>query len=129
MLRGECHVVLHGDEITAVFTVSSAHEPEYDDIRDGKWTPDLEACVLHRCAVRARWAGTGMSDRMLRFAEKCSLENGRRCLRTDTHPKNRSMLRLLSDNGYRYRGNIDIHCEPGHESVRRCYEKILKTHA
>ena len=39
------------------------------------------------------------------------------------------MLRLLSDNGYRYRGNIDIHCEPGHESVRRCYEKILKTHA
>ena len=42
---------------------------------DGKWTPDLEACVLHRCAVRARWAGTGMSDRMLRFAEKCSLEN------------------------------------------------------
>lgn len=129
MLRGECHVVLHGDEITAVFTVSSAREPEYDDIRDGKWTPDLEACVLHRCAVRARWAGTGMADRMLRFAEKCSLDNGRRCLRTDTHPKNRSMLRLLSDNGYRYRGNIDIHCEPGHESIRRCYEKILKSHA
>ena len=129
MLRGECRVIQHGDEITAVFTVSSLPEPEYDAIRDGKWTPDIEACVLHRCAVRARWYGTGMADRMIRFAEKACLEKGRRCLRTDTHPKNRSMLRLLSENGFRYRGNIDIAGEPGHDPLRRCYEKILKPRA
>ena len=129
MLRGECRVVQHGDEITAFFTVSSLPEPAYDAIRDGKWTSDVEACVLHRCAVRARWRGTGMADRMLRFTEKTCLENGRRCLRTDTHPKNKSMLNLLSDNGYRYRGNIDITCEPGHDPLRRCYEKIIKPRA
>ena len=66
---------------------------------------------------------------MLRFAEKTCLETGRRCLRTDTHPKNRSMLSLLSENGFRYRGNIDITAEPGHDSLRRCYEKILKPRA
>lgn len=124
--RGECHVVLHGDEIAAVFTVSVLPESEYDEIRDGKWTAGMDACVLHRCAVRACWRGTGMASEMLRFAETCCLESGRRCLRTDTHPKNRGMLRLLSENGYRYRGNISISGEPGHDPLRRCYEKILK---
>ena len=62
----------------------------------------------------------------MRFAEKCSLENGRRCLRTDTHPKNRSMLRLLSDNGYRYRGNVLVEVAEGHDPRRQGFEKRLK---
>ena len=124
--RGECRVVVHGDEIVAVFTVSMLPDPEYDDIQDGKWTSGMEACILHRCAVRARWRGTEVADRMLRFAEKACLETGRRCLRTDTHSKNKGMLLLLRDNGYRYRGNIYISSEPGHDPLRRCFEKILK---
>ena len=37
------------------------------------------------------------------------------------------MQRLLRESGYRYRGNLDIgDVEPGHDSARQAYEKIIK---
>ena len=33
---------------------------------------------------------------------------------------------LLRENGFRYRGNITISSEPGHDPERQCFEKILK---
>ena len=36
------------------------------------------------------------------------------------------MQRLLRENGYRYRGNIEVLVEPGHDTPRQAYEKILK---
>ncbi len=124
--RGECHVVCHGSDIAGVFTVSVLPEPAYDEIRDGKWTAGVEPCVMHRVAVAAEYRGTGISDALVRFAEARTLELGRRCLRTDTHPKNRAMQRLVRDAGFRYRGNIVIESEPGHDPRRQCFEKLLK---
>ena len=89
--RGECYVILHGEEPAAFFVLSEEEEPSYAAITDGKWTADL------------------------------------RCVRTDTHKKNKPMQALLRQSGYRYRGNIDIgNVEPGHDSARQGYEKILK---
>ena len=126
MSRGECYVVLHGDEIAAMFTLSMQHEDAYDAITDGKWTEGIEYCVIHRCAVSADFRGTGMAKIMLDFAEEQTRKNGRRCIRIDTHRKNKSMLALLKDNGYRYRGNIVCDGEPGHDLARQGLEKILK---
>ena len=50
----------------------------------------------------------------------------RRCIRADTHRKNKAMQRLLRESGFRYRGNITISSEPGHDPERQCFEKILK---
>ena len=33
---------------------------------------------------------------------------------------------MLRENGFRYRGNITISSEPGHDPERLCFEKILK---
>ncbi len=125
--RGECFVVLHGGEIGAFFTLSVREEPSYDAITDGKWTEGIASAVLHRGAVAAKYRGSGMAQKMMRFVDERALALGLRCIRTDTHKKNKPMQRLLRESGYRYRGNLDIgDVEPGHDSARQAYEKIIK---
>ena len=125
--RGECYVVLHGAEVAAFFTLSVLEEKSYDNITDGKWSADMSSCVLHRAAVAMKFRETGISTYMMRCVDEKCRENGRKCIRTDTHRKNRPMRLLLQASGYRYRGNITISSEPGHDSARQAYEKILKT--
>ncbi len=125
MERGECFVLLYDDEVAAMFTLSACPEPSYDEITDGKWTPGMDYCVLHRAAVSAKYRGSGMAGWVIRFAEQQTLAAGRRCLRTDTHRRNRSMQRLLRDSGFRYRGNV-LCDEHGHDPRRQAYEKIIK---
>ena len=125
--HGECYVILHGEEIAAFFVLSEAEEPSYAAISDGKWTAGLAGMVLHRCAVAKKYRGSGMAQKLMRFVDETCLEHGFRCVRTDTHRKNKPMQALLRESGYRYRGNIDIgDVEPGHDSARQGYEKILK---
>ena len=124
--RGECFVILHGDETAAFFTLSTREEPTYDAITDGKWTEGMDAAVLHRGAVAARYRGSGMAQKMMRFVDERAAELGLRCIRTDTHRKNKPMQRLLRESGYRYRGNLQVFVEPGHDTARQAYEKIIK---
>ena len=124
--RGECFVIRHGAETAAFFTLSTRHEQTYDGITDGKWTEGLEGCVLHRAAVAKAYRGSGLSAQLLRCVEEQARAWGYRCIRTDTHRKNKPMQKLLRENGYRYRGNIVVLCEPGHDTARQGYEKILK---
>ena len=126
MARGECFVVLHGAETAAFFVLSTVEEESYAGISDGKWTEGVDCCVLHRAAVAAAWRGSGMSSRMLRCVEEQARVYGLRCIRTDTHKQNKAMQALLRETGYRYRGNLVIAAEPGHETARQAYEKILK---
>ena len=123
--RGELYAVRHGAELAAFFLVTDRPEPCYEDITDGKWTPDLPYCVLHRCAVAREYRGTGLAEQMLRFAEETARSLGGRTLRVDTHRKNKSMQQLLRNNGYRYRGNVLVD-ENGHDPARQAFEKILK---
>ena len=124
--RGECFVLLHGEEIAAFFTLSTREEKTYAGITDGKWTEGMAYCVLHRAAVAAKYRGSGMADKLMRAVEEQARAYGLRCIRTDTHRKNKPMQRLLRDSGYRYRGNIQVLVEPGHDTARQAYEKILK---
>ena len=124
--RGECFVLLHGQEIAAFFTLSTREEESYAHITDGKWTEGVACCVLHRAAVAAAWRGSGMAEKMMRCVEEQARAFGLRCIRTDTHRKNKAMQNLLRENGYRYRGNLQVLVEPGHDTARQAYEKILK---
>ena len=126
MERGECFVLLHGGESSGFFTLSTREEESYAAITDGKWTEGMAYCTLHRCAVAKEWRGSGMAEQMLRCVEEQARAFGLRCVRTDTHRKNKSMQRLLRESGYRYRGNVLVSAEPGHDPARQAYEKILK---
>lgn len=124
--RGECYVVLHGDDTAAFFTLSLREEECYAGITDGKWTEGMDYCVIHRAAVAEKYRGTGMSRFLIKCAETQAAASQRRCIRADTHKKNKPMQTLLRECGYRYRGNVTVDSEPGHDPARQAFEKILK---
>ncbi len=126
MERGECFVVLHGEEIAAFFTLSTREEPTYAGITDGKWTEGMACCVLHRAAVAQKYRGSGMAAELMKAVERQAKAYGLRCIRTDTHKKNKPMQTLLRQSGYRYRGNITVRVNDGHDPARQGYEKIMK---
>ena len=128
MQRGECYVVLHGEEIAGIFTLTTLPAPEYNDITDGKWTPDLTYCVLHRSAVSAKYRGTAVTAFLFRSIDDAARSYGVQSIRVDTHRKNKSMKRILTESGYRYHGNVLVESEPGHDPARQAFEKILKVH-
>ena len=124
--RGELLAVCHGEELAGFFGFSTREEPSYAEITDGKWTANVPYCVLHRAAVAAKYRGTGLAGKMLALAEQRARALGLKALRTDTHRKNKAMLRLLRESGYRYRGNIRWPVDEGHDATGQAYEKILK---
>lgn len=125
--RGECFVVFHGDDLASFFTLSTRVDEYLLAITDGKWSSeDIDCCVLHRIAVAKKYRGTGISSYMLKCVDTQCSAFSRCCIRVDTHKNNKSMRNLLIDAGYRYRGNVLIYSEPGHDPVRHAYEKVLK---
>ena len=126
LARGECFVVLHGEEIAAFFTLSLREEACYAEITDGKWTEGMAYCTLHRASVAKDFRGSGMAEKLIACVEQQARAFGLRCIRTDTHKKNKPMQRLLRESGFRYRGNVMVASEPGHDPARQAYEKILK---
>ena len=125
MAQGECHVMLYGERIAAVFCLSEKPEPCYDAITDGKWRCAGKYCTLHRAAVSADFRGTGMSDMLISQAERLAREMGAESVRVDTHRKNKAMQGLLKRMGYNYRGNVLVGSEPGHDPARQGFEKVL----
>ena len=124
--KQQCYLIFHGEEAAGFFTLSPDKEACYDALTDGKWGSEEAYCVLHRAAVAARYRGTGLSDYMLRFVDEKAHELGVCAVRTDTHKKNKAMQLLLRSNGYRFRGNVLVSSEPGHDPARQAFEKIYK---
>ena len=122
----QCFIVEHAGDTGAFFVLSTLPEPSYDDITDGKWSADVPCCVLHRAAVAREYRGSGMSQALMRCADEQARRYGLKCIRVDTHRKNKPMQNLLRESGYRYRGNILVDAEPGHDPHRQAFEKLLK---
>ena len=124
--RGECYLVLHGEEPAGFFTLSVAHEESYEHLTDGKWDPDAECCVLHRAAVAKKYRGSGIAKFLFSCVDDACRAAGRSCIRTDTHRKNKAMRNLMCESGYEFKGNLIIDSEPGHDPARQAFEKKLK---
>ena len=124
--RGELYVITADSRVGAFFMLSLRPEPTYSEITDGKWSSDEPYAVLHRGAVAAEFRGTGLSAYIFRFAQEEAKKLGIKYLRADTHKKNKAMQRCLTEAGFRYRGNILINSEPGHDPLRHAFEKKIK---
>ena len=122
----QCFALESAGELFGFFVLSTLPEPDYDRITDGKWSSELPYCVLHRAAVAKAYRGSGAAQALMRCAETQARVYGRKCIRVDTHRKNKPMQNLLRESGFRYRGNILVDAEPGHDPHRQAFEKILK---
>ena len=123
---GQCFMMEHLDDAVGFFVLSTAPQENYDAITDGKWSNDDPYCALHRCAIAKEYRGSGAAQALMRCTEEQARAYGLKCIRVDTHRKNKPMQTLLRENGYRYRGNILVDSEPGHDPRRLAFEKILK---
>ena len=126
MERGEGYVMTYGGRTAAYFCLSPRLEPTYAGLTDGKWSREGGYCVIHRSAVGSEFRGTGMADRMFAAAEELTRAMGVEDLRVDTHRHNEPMKALLRRRGFKYRGNILVHIEEGHDPRRQAFEKVLK---
>ena len=124
--RGELYVLTHGGEIGALFRLSTEPQENYAAITDGKWGSEEPYATLHTAAVADRYRGTGLAELLFDEAEKLTLAMGRRWLRVDTHKRNKPMQALLRRCGFRYRGNVEVEVEEGHDRRRMAYEKRIK---
>ncbi|HHY64926.1 MAG TPA: GNAT family N-acetyltransferase [Clostridiaceae bacterium] len=118
----ECYVVENDDGIIATVVLSFRGEKSYDKIYEGKWLSDNDYAVIHRIAVDSRHKGKRISSFIVSRLEDMCLEKNVFSIRVDTHRDNKSMLKMLSNNGYTYCGIIYL--ETGSE--RLAFEKILK---
>ena len=91
--KGQLYVYEEDGRIGAVFVFFVGEEPNYGEIRDGKWLDDEPYGTLHRIAVVVK--GRGIASKCLKWCfEQCGNMRG------DTHEKNKSMQRLFDKNGF-----------------------------
>lgn len=125
--RQECFLLLYGGAPAGMFTVEKPDKPYYEtELTDGKWHGPAPYSVLHRNVVDGKFAGTGMADHEMRFIEETAKRQGSASIRLLTHKKNLPMKRLLTRNGYRFAGNVELIPEPGLSGMRQAFEKELR---
>lgn len=118
--------VFEADGRVAGYMVPLAdHEPIYDHI-DGSWiTQGTAYLAVHRMAIDDGYRGTGLSVKMLSFAEDFARERGLISVRADTHRGNKAMRGLMEKCGFRYCGEVVYEVTAG-DPVRVAYEKPLE---
>lgn len=124
MAGGESYVLVDGEteEVLATCYISFAGEPDYDVIYQGSWQEPEPYGVVHRVAVTSERKGQGLAGQLIAHAAAMCRERGIGSMRMDTHEDNRSMQRMLSKNGFVYRGLIYL----GRDGAKRvAFEKTL----
>lgn len=98
------YVVEQEGSVRATFVLVDT-EPTYLEIHEGQWL-GKDYVAIHRVAVAVSYRGTGISDAIIRYAEHDARRRGKDSLRIDTHRGNIPMCKMLSKQGFLYRGVI-----------------------
>ena len=123
--KGCCYVVRYGNAFAGMFSVVGDGPFCENSITDGRWHNSGKHVVIRRLAVENRYAGTGMADMVMGFAEQIAREQGAESIRVPVHKKNVPMKKLLAKHNYRYRGNINLALTKDGLDLRQAFEKTL----
>jgi GNAT superfamily N-acetyltransferase len=95
-------------------------EPAYEAI-EGKWLTDGPYAVLHRIAASPMAKGKGVAYHLFHRVEALCLAQGIDSIKVDTNFDNAAMLKILSNLGYTYCGEVFFR-----GSARKAFEKVVK---
>lgn len=112
-------VLEENTKIMAYSAIIFGIEPAYTEIV-GKWLSEESYLVLHRVAVSKEFKGKGIATQLFKLTEDLSLENKIYSIKVDTNFDNVPMLKLLSNLGYTYCGEVFFN-----GSARKAFEKLL----
>jgi len=119
--KRKSYVLETDGKIVATVAVSFNDEKTYEKIYEGKWITENEYAVIHRIAVDSKYKGKRLSSIIISEIEKMCFKKNIHSIKVDTHTKNDSMRKMLSNNGFKYCGIIYL--ENGSERV--AYEKVI----
>ena len=118
-------VFADGERIAGYAVLLFGREPIYDEL-DGAWLPSGDRYVtIHRMAIDDGYRGTGLSRKMIAFAEEQARSQGLLSVRADTHRGNLAMRGLMRRCGYALCGEVRYDVTAG-DPIRVAYEKLLE---
>lgn len=120
--KGYSYILEDEGRILGTTALSFDGEPTYKLIEDGQWLTNDDYGVIHRIAVDLNLRGRGIGGDILDEVQKISRDRGIFSLKIDTHRKNKSMIKFLEKNGFKYCGIIYL--KDGNERV--AFEKLME---
>ena len=110
--------------IAGYFALAHAPESVYDRI-DGAWLTPGSYLTIHRMCIDDGFRGSGLSGKMLAFADDTARAQGLTSVRADTHRGNIVMQRLLERHGFIRCGTVVYEVTAG-DPIRIAYEKRIE---
>ena len=118
-------VFADGERIAGYAVLLFGREPIYDAL-DGAWLTSGDRYVtIHRMAIDDGYRRTGLSRKMIAFAEEQARDQGLLSVRADTHRGNLAMRGLMKNCGYEICGEVAYSVCLG-DPIRVAYEKVLE---
>ena len=117
--RQELYVDERDEELVGLICLNKVEAPEYKSL---EWEINEDALVIHRVAVKSSKRNLGIGSNLMKFAEKISVEQGLRHIKTDTYLLNEKMDYLFKKHGYKTIGQVRFEDK---EKPFNCYEKLI----
>ena len=122
------YVLMVDGQIAGTAALWPDNDVNYDDIQEGSWrgNPDDKYMSIHRIAISSKFRGQRLSEKMMQGLFTISSLLGYDEVRVDTHPLNKGMQKVITNNGFEYRGIIDFIDENEVDNKRFAYQLYLK---
>jgi GNAT superfamily N-acetyltransferase len=121
------YVLMVDDQIAGTAALWRGIDLNYLKLEGGSWINGIEAryTAIHRIAVSSDFRGQHLSDRLISGLLTVSRTLGFVDVRIDTHPDNKGMQHVITNNGFDYRGVIYMNVD-NEDSKRFAYQIIMK---
>ncbi|HWP79277.1 MAG TPA: GNAT family N-acetyltransferase [Candidatus Acidoferrum sp.] len=123
--RGDLYVAELDGEIVGTVTVNAAQAPQYGDMPWRVEAPPDKVRVIHTLATRPAARGSGLSRRLLAYAEELALRQGAVVMRLDTFHENAPARHIYEETGYVHIGYVDFADIRSEGEPYAIYEKPL----
>ncbi|APX71879.1 GNAT family N-acetyltransferase [Companilactobacillus allii] len=122
--EGINYVLILDGEIVGTAALQQGYDKSYQSI-SGSWSDESEVTysIIHRIAVESGHQGEKLTTALIQQLLTISYYLGYHDIRIDTHPDNRVMQHVITDNRFIERGNITLDIDQG---IRKAYQIILK---
>jgi RimJ/RimL family protein N-acetyltransferase len=122
------YVLMVDGKIASTAALWPDNDVNYNEMIEGSWrgNPDDTYMSIHRIAMSSHFRGQRLSEKMMSGLFTLSSQLGYDEVRIDTHPKNLGMQKVITNNGFEYRGVIDFVDENEVDTTRFAYQLYLK---
>ncbi|WP_125762961.1 GNAT family N-acetyltransferase [Companilactobacillus hulinensis] len=123
--EGINYVLILDGSIVGTAALQQGYDKSYQDISGGSWSSesDVTYAIIHRIPVEPGHQGEKLTTALIQQLLTMSYYLGYYDVRIDTHPDNRVMQHVITENGFVERGIITLDTD---QDIRKAYQILLK---